>query len=156
MRSQRATLAELVEPTKEIVEAIVWCTVATVDPSGSPRTRLMHPVWTWDADVPVALVTARTTPIKLRHLAEHADVSCFYWDPSHHTVAIDAVASWLPSDERARAWDAIAATPPPVGFDPAMIWPDGPDSEDCGILRFEAFRIVSSPVGERPLLWTSG
>lgn len=155
MRSQRATLTELMEPTRRIVESIVWCTVATVGPTGSPRTRLMHPVWNWDGEVPIALVTARTTPLKMRHLAAQPEVSCCYWDPSHHTAAIDAVATWLDDEARSRAWEAIAATPPPVGFDPAMIWPDGPGSEDCGILRFDAFRIVTSPVGEQPLLWSA-
>lgn len=156
MRSVRSALADVLEPTQEIVESIVWCTVSTVDPSGSPRSRLMHPVWAWDGEVPVGLVTARTTALKVRHLAAHPHVSCFYWDPSHHTVAIDAVARWLPRDERIGAWRTIEATAPPVGFDPAMIWPDGPDSVDCGILELRATRIVTSPVGRQPLLWTAG
>ncbi len=155
MRSVRAPLADVLEPTQEIVESIIWCTVATVDHGGSPRTRLMHPVWAWSGAAPTGLVTARTTPLKLRHLSEHPDVSCFYWDPSHHTVAIDAVARWLSADERSRAWDEIAGAPPPVGFDPATIWPDGPHSDDCGILELRAFRIVVSPVGRQPLLWTA-
>jgi hypothetical protein len=30
---------------------IVWCTVATVDSQGRPRSRVMHPIWEWDGQV---------------------------------------------------------------------------------------------------------
>ncbi|MEZ5233195.1 MAG: hypothetical protein R2749_10875 [Acidimicrobiales bacterium] len=32
----------------EMAHRIVWCTVATVDPTGRPRTRVLHPLWQWD------------------------------------------------------------------------------------------------------------
>lgn len=116
----------------------------------------MHPVWFWDADVPFALVTARPTPIKLNHLAAHAVVACFYWDPSHDTVAIDATATWLDSTEHDDSWRRIAAVPAPVGFDPAIVWPDGPSAVDCGFLRFEAHRILVNPVGRAgSVMWRS-
>ena len=35
--------------------------------------------------------------------------------------------------------------PGPVGFDPAIIWPSGPGSADCGFLRLTARRIVVTP-----------
>ena len=31
----------------DMAHRIVWCTVATVDASGAPRTRVLHPVWEW-------------------------------------------------------------------------------------------------------------
>ncbi len=154
MRSQRTELASIVDPTREIVESIIWCTASPVDPGGSPRSRLMHPVWFWDDDTPVGLVTARRTPLKLRHLSAHPSMSCFYWDPSHHTVAIDALATWLDRDALAVAWESIASVPPPVGFDPAMIWPDGPTADDCGILRLDPCRIVTTVAAERPMIWS--
>lgn len=145
---------DVIASARPIVERIVWCTVTTVSPSGSPRSRLMHPVWFWDDDEAVALVTARPTPIKVRHLAANPRISSFYWDPSHDTVAIDATATWVAPHERPAAWRAIAEVAPPVGFDPAMIWPDGPDADDCGFLRFRAHRIVVTPAGRPGVRWS--
>jgi hypothetical protein len=138
---------------RHIVERVVWCTVTTVSPEGAPRSRLMHPVWFWDGPRPTALVTARPTPLKLRHLAANPRVSCFYWDPAHDTVAIDARARWLDADERAEAWDAVKAVPPPVGFDPAFVWPDGPGSPDCAMLRFTAERVIATRAGQPGERW---
>ena|SRR5687767_11240769 len=153
MPSAPASLAEVAALARPVIERIVWCTVATVSPAGEPRTRLMHPVWRWDGEVPTAFVTARTTSLKLRHLAANPRVSCLYWDPTHDTVAIDADATWLDLEARRAAWDVIAAEPPPIGFDPAAIWPDGPTAADCGILRFTARRIVATPAGQPGLRW---
>lgn len=144
------------DAARAIVERIVWCTVATAGPDGEVRTRLMHPVWWWSGDdgVPFALVSARrATPVKERHLAANPIVSCFYWDPAHDTVAIDATARWVEGGARAAAWEAVKGVAPPVGFDPAMIWPDGPTDPGCGFLRFEAHRLVVAPVGQPKLHW---
>lgn len=32
----------------EMAHRIVWATVATVDPTGQPRTRVLHPMWEWN------------------------------------------------------------------------------------------------------------
>lgn len=145
--------ADTLALARSIVERIVWATVATAGADGAPRARLMHPVWWWDGDTPEALVSARPTPLKRAHLAANPWVSCSYWDPAHDTVVIDAAASWVPGADRAAAWARIAAVPSPVGFDPAMIWPDGPESDDCAFLRFRATRIVATAVGAAPARW---
>jgi len=153
MASLLVSCADVVQLARPIVERIVWCTVTTVSSDHVPRSRLMHPVWSWSDGVPTALVTSRPTPIKVRHLAEHAGVACFYWDPAHDTVAIDATATWLDPDERHDAWRSIADVAPPVGFDPALVWPDGPDSPDCAFLRLRAHRIVVTPAGRPAVRW---
>jgi hypothetical protein len=155
MTTAAVELEAAVSVAREVVERIVWCTVTTAGADGRPRSRLMHPVWWWDGPAPVALVTSRPTPLKVRHLAASPFVSCFYWDPSHDTVAIDGTAMWVPLEERPTAWASIAAEPPPVGFDPAMIWPDGPDSPDCAFLRLTAHRIVATPAGRAGFRWSS-
>lgn len=43
--------------------------------------------------------------------------------------------------ERARVWDAIAAEPPPYGFDPAPMFPAGPGDPAFGLLRLDARRV---------------
>jgi hypothetical protein len=146
-------LAEITDTAKTIVERIVWCSVTTVGPDGAPRSRLMHPVWSWTGAAPVGLVTARPTALKVRHLETNPEVTCFYWDPAHDTVAIDASAEWLDTNDRIRAWAEIKSVPTPVGFDPSMIWPDGPTARDCGILRLTAHRIVATQAGGPGLRW---
>ena len=153
MQTERRTLDDIAPLAQLIVERVIWCTVATTGPDGAPRTRLMHPVWRWDGEAPCALVTARPTPLKRRHLRHSPAVSCFYWSPAHDTVAIDAVAEWLGADERAAAWEAIRAVPAPVGFDPAMIWPDGPTAPDAAVLRFVAHRIIATRAGQPASRW---
>ncbi|HJR25860.1 MAG TPA: hypothetical protein VJ804_10320 [Acidimicrobiales bacterium] len=59
---------------RPVIEAVVWCTMATVGPDGAPRTRLVHPIWDWDLGIGWA--TSRGTPLRRRHLAHHAGVSC--------------------------------------------------------------------------------
>ncbi len=154
MPSTPRTLDEVRACARPIIERVVWCTVATVSPAGAPRTRLMHPVWFWDGATPTALVSARPTPLKLRHLAANPEVSCSYWDPVHDTVTVDATARWIAEGERRETWDRIAAVPGPIGFDPAIIWPDGPDSPDCAFLQFDAHRIVATPAGQQGLRWS--
>lgn len=146
-------LEAVTSAARPIVERVVWCTVASVSPQHAPRTRLMHPVWFWHDEQPVALVSARPTPLKVRHLDANPEVSCFYWDPAHDTVAIDATARWVDPDDRERAWRRIAEIPPPVGFDPTMIWPEGPTSVDCAFLHLDAHRIVVRPAGRPGLVW---
>ena len=146
----------VMEVARPIVERVVWCTATTVGPGGAPRSRLMHPVWWWDGAAPVALVTARPTALKVRHLAAHPVLTCFYWDPAHDTVAIDAAAEWIAPAGRAAAWDRVKGVEPPVGFDPAMIWPAGPASDDCGFLRLTAFRVVATPAGQPGHRWYAG
>ena len=138
---------------RDIVEATVWATVTTVDAAGRPRSRLMHPVWSWDGPEPTALVVARRTPLKVRHLAANPHVTCFYWAEHHHTTALDATARWVADDELADVWAQVAATPPPVGFDPALIWPDGPTSPGYAALALTAHRVVARRAGGAPLVW---
>lgn len=155
MKARRVDLSEIQPLAREITESVIWCTVTTVSPSGEPRSRLMHPVWFWEDGEPYGLVTGRRTPVKVAHLDHNDAVACFYWSPAHHTAEVDATAGWLDEHQREAAWEAIAAVEPPVGFDPAMIWPDGPHSDDCGFLRFDARRIVATRAAETPLLWTA-
>ncbi|MFN8053536.1 MAG: pyridoxamine 5'-phosphate oxidase family protein [Acidimicrobiales bacterium] len=155
MATEACELNEVAEIARPIVERVVWATVTTVSPEGEPRSRLMHPVWWWDGPVPTAVVSARPTPIKVRHLAANSAVSCSYWDPAHDTVTIDAVARWIDAADRHDAWERVKAVPEPVGFDPAMIWKDGPTSPDCAFLHLTARRIVATPAGMTGRRWSA-
>src|SRR4051812_40651944 len=90
---------------------VVWCSVATVDRRGRPRSRLMHPVWEATDGGIRGLVTTRPTPLKRAHLAHSPFVSCSYWDPHHDTAVAECHARWLETRELADAWERVRAAP---------------------------------------------
>jgi hypothetical protein len=140
-----STLKEFVE----VAHGIVWCTVATVDRRGRPRSRVLHPVWRMQPDGTLAgLVATRPTPLKRAHLAHGRFVSCSYWHPEHDVAVAECAAAWLPEAEHARVWDAIASAPAPVGYDPGHIWPDGPHGADFAALRLEPWRVTVRRAGD--------
>jgi hypothetical protein len=47
-----------------IAHRIIWCTLATVDARGRPRSRVVHPTWEMTDDGPLARVCTRATPTK--------------------------------------------------------------------------------------------
>jgi hypothetical protein len=130
------------------VAKTIWCTLATVDTRGRARTRVVHPVW----DGPAGWLGARAGTPKLAHIAAHPDVSLLYWDPDHEQVTIDARATVEPSPvARSDAWAALQAPAPPYGFDPAPIWPGGPDGDDFVAIRLVARRVEL--FGAPPVVW---
>jgi hypothetical protein len=134
--------SSLVEDFVAIAHRVVWCTVATVDRRGRPRSRVVHPLWERAGDSVVGWITTRPTPLKRAHLAHTPFVSCSYWDPGHDIAVAECRATWVEDrDERIRVWVLCRAAPPPLGHDPATVWPDGPDSPDAGVLRLDPWRL---------------
>ncbi len=104
------------------VSEIVYCTATTVSPNGTPRSRILHPVWQIVDERPVGWVIGFKTPVKVRHLASNPRIACMYWTPEQSTVAIDAIATWADDDETRHAvWDLLAGTPGPMGYDPTIL-----------------------------------
>lgn len=129
---------------------IVWCTVATVDPAGRPRTRILHPLWEWD-DTQRQLhgwIATSPTPIKRADLARTPNVSLTYWAPDHDTCTADCSAEWQLDDAaRTDVWNRFASAPPPVGYDPAIIppWRGGPTSDAFAVLHLVPWRLRVMP-----------
>jgi hypothetical protein len=143
-----------------VAHRVVWATVTTVDGRGRPRSRVMHPVWSPRGDGTVeGWVTTRRTPVKVRHLAANPHVGCSYLAVDHDTAAFDCTAEWVDDPAtRRHAWAVCARTPAPAGFDPATIFPDGPDGADFALLRLRPYRVVVGRAvdlarGERPRVW---
>jgi len=119
------------------VRRIVWCTVATVDRAGRPRTRILHPIWEGTTGW---IATGRQSH-KAKHLAANPYVSLSYWDQKHDIIYVECRAEWRDdAAEKRRVWDLYKSTPPPLGYDPAMIWPS-PDDPGFGLLHLEPSRI---------------
>jgi general stress protein 26 len=130
------------------VAKTIWCTLATVDTRDRARTRIVHPVW----NGPHGWLGVRAGTPKLAHIARRPSVSLMYWDPDHEQVTIDATA-YVASDasERHAAWAAMAAPEPPYGYDPTLIFPDGPDSDDFVAVELVAYRVTL--FGQPSLVW---
>ena len=150
-----ASFAEIEEEFMARVRRIAWCTVATVDRNGRPRTRILHPIWDGSAGW---IATGRHSH-KEKHLAKNPYVSLSYWDPQHQQIYADCKAEWVDDmAEKRRIWDLYKNTPPPLGYNPAIIWQAGVEDPDYGLLtltpwRIELYALGSVMTGEPPKIW---
>ncbi|MEM1436868.1 MAG: pyridoxamine 5'-phosphate oxidase family protein, partial [Pseudomonadota bacterium] len=140
-------LAEIAPKFIAMAHEIVWCTVATVDAKGRPRSRVLHPIWEIiDGELVGWIATART-PIKDAHLTASAYLSCNYWTPNQDTCVAECAAEWVEdAASKHRIWDYYVNGPAPVAYDPAMIpgW-DNADSPSFNPLRLTPWRLRVMP-----------
>jgi general stress protein 26 len=130
----------------ETAHRIVWCTVATVDKLGRPRSRILHPYWEYDGESLTGWIVTRPTPIKVSHLARSPYVSCTYWDPSHTLAIADCHAEWIEETAiRQRVWELYRAAPAPLGFDFWSVFPAGPAAGTPSLLRLTPYRLKNTP-----------
>jgi hypothetical protein len=140
-------LTEVAPAFVEMAHRIVWCSAATVDSHGRPRSRILHPVWQWDGARLVGWIGTGPTPIKRAHLKASPYMSLSYWNPAHDTCVADCRAALIFDDEtRTMAWELLRNAPPPVGYDPAIVpaW-KSPTSEAFAALRLEPWRLRVFP-----------
>src|SRR3546814_14412260 len=98
----------------EMALSIVWCTVATTQADGAPRTRILHPIWEWDGTSLTGWIATSPTSPKADDLAANPRVSLPYWTPNHDTCTADCDTAWATSDEeRAAGWDRFLNGPEP-------------------------------------------
>ena len=147
MYASTACLAAVAPAFVEMAHRIVWCSVATVDHQGRPRSRILHPIWEWDGTALVGWIATGPTPTKRAHLKASPNLSCGYWAPTHDTCLAECAAQWTFDDAtRTRVWNLFANGPAPVGYDPAMIpgW-DSPTSPNFAALKLEPWRLRVMP-----------
>ena len=153
-------MAGALDAFMETARRIVYCSLATVDTRGRPRSRLVHAVWERAGDGLVGWVGSRPTPMRRAHVDRTPFASCFYWDPAHDVAVAECGVMWIEDDEGRRdAWERLSAAPEPMGYDPAPIWPDGPGGDDFVALRLDPWRVQSKSAaamvaGEPYLVWT--
>lgn len=141
-------LADIAPAFVEMAHRIVWCTVATVDTAGRPRTRVLHPLWEWDGTALVGWIATGATSLKATHLTSTPFVSLTYWAPDHDTCSAEGAATMHTDDETCTwLWDRFKSAPAPVGYDPAIIppWSGGPTSPEFGALRIDPTRLFVQP-----------
>jgi len=162
MATEHLSFTEIAPLARRVADDIVWSTMTTIGPDGRPRGRVVHPLWRWTegADGPVGFLTSRPTPLRKRHLAAHPVGTLAYWSPAHDALFVDVDVAWMEGDERRAVWDLATSLPPPVGFDPAPMFPDGPDGDGFAPLRLTPRRIQvvlaeRMAKGEPSYLWTS-
>lgn len=141
-------LAAIAPAFVTMAHTIVWCTAATVDAQGRPRSRILHPYWEWDGTTLVGWIATGPTPVKRANLEHSPYMSLNYWAPTHDTCTADCAVEWQRDEAtRVRVWDLFLHAPAPVGYDPAIIppWKDGPLSEGFVPVRLEPYRLRVSP-----------
>jgi hypothetical protein len=155
-------LAEVASAFIEMAHHIVWCSAATVDAHGRPRSRILHPIWQWAGTQLVGWIATSPTPSKRAHLKASPFMSLSYWSPSHDTCVADCHVTWAFDDEtRTMVWNLFLNGPKPVGYDPAIVpaW-QSPTSEAFAALRLEPWRLRVFPgsvllgQGGKVLTWT--
>ena len=143
-----ASTLETVAPAfVEMAHQIVWCTAATVDAQGRPRSRVLHPIWAWDGATLTGWIATGPTPTKRAHLEAHPYLSCNYWTPSQDTCVAECEARWAFDDEtRREVWDRFVEGPAPVGYDPSIIpgW-DSPTADSFAALVLTPWRLRVMP-----------
>lgn len=131
----------------EMAHRIVWCSVATVDRAGRPRSRVLHPIWQWDGTTLVGWVGTMPTSPKRGHLERTPYASCNYYAPlpSFDTCLAECRAELLLDGQtRAMVWELLTQAPEPLGYDPGAIgvpgW-DSPASPAFAALRLRPWRL---------------
>ena len=131
----------------EMAHRIVWCSAATVDAKGRPRSRVLHPIWQWDGSQLVGWVGTGPTATKRAHLEASPFVSINYWSPSQDTCVAECRATWgFDAETRSRVWELLKNGPEPVGYDPAIIpgW-ESSKTEGFAALRLDPWRLRVFP-----------
>ena len=131
----------------DMAHRIVWASVASVDRLGRPRSRILHPIWTWDGQALTGWIATRPTPLKHAHLQRSPYVSCSYWSPDHDTCVAECRAELLEDDAtRTQVWQLFKEAPDPVGYDPSIVpgW-QTPTSPEFAVLHLQPWRLRVFP-----------
>ena len=136
----------------ERIQQAVYCSMATVDRQGRPRSRILHPIW----DGPLGWVITRPGSHKAKHLERNPYVSLAYIRDRDKPVYVDAFAEWVEDVEaKQHIWELHRTLPPPMGFDPQPHY-GSIDHPFYGLLKFTPWRIELGNLGGEPVVWRPG
>ena len=144
-----STFADMQSEFMQRIQQAVYCSLATIDRRGRPRSRIMHPIW----DGPVGWVISWPESHKAKHLDLNPYVSLAYIQDKDKPVYVDAVAEWIDDvAEKHRIWDLHKTTPAPLGFDPQPHY-ETIKNQYYGLLRFTPWRIELGDLHGQPIVW---
>jgi len=137
MESGGVNFGRIADVFQQRTHRIVWCSLATVNRKGRPRTRIMHPIW----EGPVGWIATGRWSAKAADLDHNPFVSLSYWDQKQEQVHVDARAYWEEDiDEKRRIWRLFGSLEPPIGYDLATFFGSAEDP-DYGLLKIIPWRI---------------
>jgi general stress protein 26 len=144
-----ATFAELAEEFTTRINKAVWCCLSTVDSKGRPRSRIVHPVW----EGTTGWITSRRETLKAKHIANNPHVAIAYVADVAKPVYVDGTAEWIDDlAEKARVWDFLKNTPPPMGFDLGTMFPSV-DAPNFGLLKITPWRVEVATLPSSTQVW---
>ena len=139
----RVSLQEIAPRFLDMAHQIVFCTVATVDAKGRPRSRVVHAIWEWDDQQLTGWFGSRRRSTIDSNIAQSPWVSCNYWASTQDTCVADCAAEWrVDLESRQHLWDLFCRAPQPVGFDPSIVrgWTD-PAADEFNPLCLKPWRL---------------
>jgi general stress protein 26 len=143
------TFVEIQSEFMERIQSAVYCSMATIDRKGRPRSRIIHPIW----DGSIGWVISWPKSHKAKHLENNPYVSLAYIHDIKKPVYIDALAEWVDDEvEKQRIWTLHQMTPPPLGFDPQPHYGSAKHPY-YGLLRFTPWRIELGSLNNEPIIW---
>src|SRR5688500_10479580 len=85
------SLEDIAHEFVEQAHKAIWCSLATVDRQGRPRSRVVHPVW----EGATGWLTTRRHSPKSKHLARMPYVSVAYITDLANPAYADCHAEWI-------------------------------------------------------------
>jgi general stress protein 26 len=133
----------------ERVFRVVWCSVATIDLQGRPRSRVLHPYW----EGHMGWIGTTPNSVKGKHLAANPHMSLAYVAEPFKPVYVEATAEWITDlAVKQQVWDWFLHAPPPMGYDPVMAFP-AVDDPAFGVLKLTPWRIEVYTLGVETTIW---
>jgi Pyridoxamine 5'-phosphate oxidase len=143
------TFADLQSDFMKRIQEAVYCSMATIDRRGRPRSRIMHPIW----DGSIGWVISWPESHKAKHLEDNPYVSLAYIYDKNKPVYVDALAEWIDAEgEKHRIWELHRMTPPPLGFDPQPHY-GSIHHKYYGLLRLTPWRIELGDLQSGSIVW---
>jgi hypothetical protein len=133
-----ATFDEVAEEFRRRWQRTVWATMATAGAGGRVQARMVHPLW----EGRIGWITTSPDSLKARHLRANPHASLTYWDQTNEQVHVECRVEFETRlEEKRRVWALFRDTPPPLGYDPAAFFKEGPEGASVGIVRLLPWRL---------------
>lgn len=145
--------SEVIDEIITTAHAQVWCSVGTVDTHNRPHVRVLHPIWERAGETAVGWIATSSTSPKAKHIAHSPYVSLCYDRDIVRPITIDCHAEWEEGiDEKQRIWEWFKAEPPPLGYDPGLIWKTV-ENPAFGVLKLIPYRATLGKLGGAWRYW---